>query len=134
MTETSFEREKRLLKPYEFKRVFDNTELRSGTSQILVLASANQLENARIGFVFAKKNMKLAVDRNRVKRIIRESFRHQQMKLPALDFVILGRKGLSELDNTEIRAMIDVLWFRLKRPSNERKANGSPRKARLDKR
>src|SRR5690554_7433554 len=98
MSETSFERNKRLLKPYEFKRVFDNTELRGGTSQILVLASANQLENPRIGFVFAKKNMKLAVDRNRVKRIIRESFRHQQIKLPALDFVILGKKGISELD------------------------------------
>src|SRR5690554_6574751 len=128
MSETAFERNKRLLKPYEFKRVFDNTELRGGTSQILVLASANQLENPRIGFVFSKKNMKLAVDRNRVKRIIRESFRQQQAKLPALDFVILGRKGLSELDNAEIRAMIDALWFRLKRPSNERKAKGSPRK------
>lgn len=129
MSETSFGREKRILKPYEFKQVFDNTELRSSTVQLLVLASTNQLENARIGFVFSKKNIKRAVDRNRVKRIIRESFRHQQIKLPALDFVILGRKGLSELDNTEIRAMIDALWFRLKRPSNDRKANGNPRKA-----
>lgn len=134
MSETSFERKKRLLKPFEFKRVFDNTELRSGTSKILVLASANQLDTPRIGFVFAKKNMKRAVDRNRVKRIIRESFRQHQSKMPALDFVILGRKGLSELDNTEIRAMIDALWFRLKRPSNERKANGRSRKAQINKR
>src|SRR5690554_648864 len=87
MSDFSFEREKRLLKPFEFKRVFDNTELRSGTAQLLVLASANQQDNPRIGFVFSKKNIKLAVDRNRVKRIIRESFRQQQAKLPALDFV-----------------------------------------------
>lgn len=134
MSETSFGRDKRLLKPFEFKQVFDNTEWRSGSSQILVLASTNQHEKARIGFILAKKNLKLAVDRNRVKRIVRESFRQQQTKLPALDFVILGKKGLSELDNAEIRAMIDALWFRLKRPSNERKANGRPRKASLNRR
>src|SRR5690554_4268458 len=118
MSEFSFEREKRLLQPFEFKRVFDNTELRSGTAQLLVLASANQQDNRRIGFVFSKKNIKLAVDRNRVKRIILESFRQHQAKFSALHFVILGRKGMSELDNAEIRAMIDTLCFRLKRRYN----------------
>lgn len=124
MTNTTFERSKRLLSPAEFKRVFDHTQWRSSTHQFLLLASSNEQPHARIGFVFAKKNIKHAVQRNRIKRIVRESFRANQLNLPALDFVILGRKGIAELDNAEIRAMIDALWFKLKRPANERKTNG----------
>ncbi|QQD22820.1 ribonuclease P protein component [Venatoribacter cucullus] len=124
MSETSFLRSARLLKPAEFKRVFDNTEWRSSSPQLLLLATANEQNQARLGFVLAKKQIKRAVDRNRVKRIIRESFRHHQQQLDALDFVVLGRSGLAELDNQQIRAMIDALWFRLKRPSNDRQANG----------
>ena len=125
MSETLFPRSVRLLKPAEFKRVFDNTELRSSSPQLLLLATSNEQTQARIGFVLAKKQIKLAVDRNRIKRIIRESFRHNQRELPAVDFVVLGRSGLAELDNAQIREMIDALWFKLKRPSNDRNSNSS---------
>lgn len=125
MSETSFPRSVRLLKPAEFKKVFDNTEWRSSSPQLLLLATPNEQNQARLGFVLAKKQIKRAVDRNRIKRIIRESFRQHQHKLEALDFVVLGRSGLAELDNPQIRAMIDALWFRLKRPSHDRQANGS---------
>lgn len=125
MSKNSFTPSHRLLKPVEFKRVFDNTELRSSSPQLLLLASSNTQNHARIGFVLAKKQIKRAVDRNRIKRIVRESFRHNQHDLAAIDFVILGRSGLVELDNSQLRAMIDILWFKLKRPSNDRKANRS---------
>lgn len=125
MSENSFPSSHRLLKPAEFKRVFDNTELRSSSPQLLLLASSNNQNHARIGFVLAKKQIKRAVDRNRIKRIVRESFRHNQHKLAAIDFVILGRKGLEELDAMQLRTMIDQMWFRLKRPSHDRKANRS---------
>lgn len=121
MSETTFKREHRLLKPKEFKQVFDKTEWRSGSPQLLLLATSNQQNQARIGFVLAKKNIKLAVDRNRIKRIVRESFRHNKHELAAIDLVVLGRKGLAELDNQELRTMIDALWFKLKRPSHDRK-------------
>lgn len=125
MSENSFPRSARLLKPAEFKRVFDNTELRSSSPQLLLLAKTNEQSQARLGFVLAKKQIKLAVDRNRIKRIIRESFRHHQRELTAVDFVILGRSGLADMDNLQIRAMIDALWFKLKRPSNDRNPNSS---------
>lgn len=115
MANECFTRKVRLLKPEEFKRVFDQTKLRASTRHVLILASPNGLEHPRIGFVLAKKQIKLAVDRNRVKRLIRESFRHQQSDLLALDFVILARPGLAKLDNRQIRDMIDPLWHRLKR-------------------
>lgn len=122
MSETSFKRENRLLKPKEFKQVFDNTEWRSSSPQLLLLATSNQQNQARLGFVLAKKHIKLAVDRNRIKRVVRESFRHNKQQLNAIDLVVLGRKGLAELDNHELRVMIDALWFKMKRPSHDRKA------------
>ena len=130
MSEFEFSRQLRLLKPAEFKRVFDNTELRGSTPQMLVLASANGLDHPRIGFVLAKKQIKHAVQRNRVKRLVRESCRLNQHQLPAADFVILARSGVTELDNQQIREMIDALWFRLKRPSHGRPSNGKRKKRR----
>lgn len=125
MSKQTFQRESRLLKPKEFKQVFDQTQWRSGSPQLLLLATSNQQNQPRLGFVLAKKQIKLAVERNRIKRIIRESFRHNQHKLEAVDFVILGRKGLAELTSQELRTMIDTLWFKLKRPSHDRKAKQS---------
>lgn len=55
---------------------------------------------ARLGIVVAKKNIKLAVDRNRLKRLVRESFRKQQLGLLGLDIVVIIKKdatGLSDV-------------------------------------
>jgi ribonuclease P protein component len=124
MPDFGFTRASRLLKPVEFKRVFDHTELRGSTPHLLVLASANGSDQPRLGFVLAKKQIKLAVARNRVRRLVRESFRHHQHELPAADYVVLARGGLVALDNQQIREMIDALWFRLKRPSHGKRAQG----------
>ncbi|HBS42015.1 MAG TPA: ribonuclease P protein component [Oceanospirillales bacterium] len=128
MPDQSFRKTSRLLRPSEFRNVFDQTALRGSTSQLLVLATPNTLEKPRIGFVLAKKQLKRAVDRNRVKRLIRESFRLHQHDLANHDFVILARSGILELDNQQIREMIDGLWFRLRRPHG--KHTGRERKAR----
>lgn len=130
MPDLTFTRQLRILKPAEFKRVFDHTELRGSTPHLLVLASANEQACPRLGFVIAKKQIKHAVQRNRIKRLVRESFRHHQHEMPALDYIILARSGLIELDNQQIREMIDGLWFRLKRPTHGRQANSNRNKKR----
>lgn len=134
MSDFAFTRAARLLRPAEFKQVFDNTQWRSSSPELLLLASANTQGQARLGFVLAKKQIKLAVDRNRVKRIVRESFRHHQAKLPAYDFVVLGRSGLTRLDNAELRTLIDTLWFKLKRPNHDKSTNASRTEKRSPKR
>jgi ribonuclease P protein component len=130
MTSFDFSRNARLLRPAEFKRVFENTELRGSTSCLLVLASANQQTRARLGFVIAKKQVRHAVDRNRVKRLVRESFRLNNSRLESLDFVILARSGVIDMDNQQLREMIDALWFRLKRPNHVKPDNRQRKKRR----
>lgn len=60
-----------------------------------MLARSNGLEQPRLGVIVAKRYVKKAVVRNRVRRLIRESFRQHQALLLGIDVVVLLRKGLS---------------------------------------
>ena len=52
--------------------------------------------DARLGLVIGKKLLKKAVNRNRVKRIVREQFRRERPKLPACDLIVrLAAKPVS---------------------------------------
>lgn len=110
-----FGREKRLLTPRHFKAVFDSPAGRVPGKNVLLLARANQLDHPRIGLVIGKKSVKLAVERNRLKRVIRESFRQNQDNLIGWDIVIVARKGLGDLENPELFQQFGKLWKRLAR-------------------
>ena len=73
--------------PAEFEQVFAENE-RARTDTLLVMARPNPLGHARLGMVIAKRLLPRAVDRNRVKRCVRETFRLQRQNFPACDFVV----------------------------------------------
>lgn len=102
-----FLRAHRLLTPAAFKRVMDAPTLRAAHPNFMLLARENDLAVARIGFVLPKRRLRLAVARNRVKRIMRESFRQAQPALAGLDIVVMARDGLAGLDRSALRAAID---------------------------
>lgn len=110
MSELRFGKNRRLLGASDFQPVFKNARFKVSCQHILVLAVAGNLPSPRLGLVIAKKNVASAVDRNRVKRILRESFRHNQGLLPAVDIVILARSGIGSLGKDVIRSRIDKLW------------------------
>ncbi|GLP97672.1 hypothetical protein GCM10007895_29790 [Paraferrimonas sedimenticola] len=66
----------------------------------------------------AKKQIKLACRRNRVKRLIRESFRQHQHDLPAVDIVAICKKDMQNMDNEQIHKMVTKLWRKLSRRCN----------------
>ena len=95
-----FTRCQRLLLPREYKAVFDGNTLKvSHPSLLLLVRVTGATSPARLGLVIAKKHVRLAVQRNRVKRQLRESFRRHQQVLVGLDIVVLARPGLGKLDN-----------------------------------
>ena len=118
MKALTFPKSSRLLKPSDYGKVFDDVQLWVPHRHFLILATPNTLGHARIGLVFSKKNLKLAVQRNRVKRRVRETFRHER-EYPALDIVVLGRRGLTELDNAALNATLTELWARLRKKNRQ---------------
>src|SRR5690554_762072 len=112
MKALNFPKSHRLLRPADYGKVFNDVQLRVPHRNFLILATPNNLGHARIGLVFAKKNLKLSVQRNRIKRQVRETFRNQP-ELPGMDIIVLGRQGLAAMDNHAVRASLDGLWHRL---------------------
>jgi ribonuclease P protein component len=68
----------------------------------------------------AKKNVRLSVQRNRVKRNIRETFRHYQHPLQGSDVLVLARRGLDQLDNKEMQEICNQLWHQLEKRAEKR--------------
>ncbi len=113
MTGFEFPRCSRLLNAGDYRTVFNGAKIKVSDRHLLILATPCLLPHPRIGLVIAKKNVRLAVQRNRVKRIIRQSFRLQSSALPNLDIVVLARKGLGDLDNPALHRLIEQSWQRL---------------------
>ena len=119
----SFSRASRLCTSADFKQVFDTTDIKVSSRQLLILAKANELGRARLGLVVAKKNIRTAVGRNRAKRHIRETFRLQQDGVGNLDVVVLVRKGFSDLNDRDLNLLLNQQWQRLKRRLHEWEAS-----------
>ena len=101
--------ERRMRRPAEFKRAYAAGK-RLGNEFFTVNAQANGLDCARLGMSIAARILRRAVDRNRVRRQIRESFRVHQLGLPAIDIVIGARAGVLAADNAQLRGALEKLW------------------------
>jgi ribonuclease P protein component len=69
---------------------------------------------ARLGMAVSRKVSKLAVERNRIKRCIRESFRHNRDDLPARDLLVIARGSAATAANAALRSDLEALWSRLR--------------------
>lgn len=79
----------------------------------MLLARNNTLSSPRLGFIIAKKNIRRAVQRNRIKRLTRDFFRRHQHDLPSLDIIFMARKGLDELSNEQITQILEKQFKKL---------------------
>ncbi len=112
-----FNRESRLLTPGHFQSVFKKP-IRFGSRHFTILIIPSTLpddscKNNRLGLAIAKKRVKLAVQRNRIKRIIRESFRLNQHNLPPIDMVVMVKSGIDQLDNKVINQELMKVWRKI---------------------
>lgn len=59
-------------------------------------------QHSRLGLAIAKKQARRAVDRNRLKRIVRETFREEQSRLANLDLVVMVRATAVTTDHHQL--------------------------------
>lgn len=110
MSVFSFPKTSRLLNAADYKAVFSDAQFKVSSRHFLVLARTNNRSGSRIGLVIAKKNVALAVQRNRIKRQLRDTFRHSRALLDTLDLVVLARKDADKLNNSQLKDTIESLW------------------------
>jgi len=75
-----------------------------------ILAVSNDVQHPRLGTAVSIKAAGNAVMRNRIKRLIRESFRMHQEDLGSCDLVVLVRPGISSRSNQQILSALDTHW------------------------
>jgi ribonuclease P protein component len=83
---------------------------RLGDGFFTVIANANDLGVARLGLAVALRAAGGAVARNRIRRLIRESFRLHQHQLAALDLIVSARPRVRTAEAAELRASLAALW------------------------
>lgn len=119
----AFTRHRRLPAKADFDRVFSQATIRLNSHPFLLLAVCGCTEESRIGMVVGKRHAKRAVDRNRIRRLIRETFR--VLHLPcATDVVILARPGAGACDSQTLTGSLDQLWSRLARKLESHSGSG----------
>ncbi len=104
-----FARQQRILKASEFDAVYARRR-RVVDSFFAVNFMPNELGLARLGLSIGAKAVGNAVARNRVKRLVRESFRRIAADLTGLDLVVGARNGVRTAHNARLRESLDGLW------------------------
>jgi ribonuclease P protein component len=87
---------------------------RSADRYFTVLAGTGVAGQPRLGLAVSRKAAPRAVDRNRIKRLARESFR-QAPRLPAGDVVVIARPAARTADSSTLRTSLERHWQRLAR-------------------
>lgn len=115
MAKYGFPKESRLLTSADYSAVFDHTHYKVSCRHFLILATKNEANSKRLGIVIAKKNVAKAVERNRIKRQIRECFRKSHRQLGSVNLVVLARRDTDKLSNSQLTNNLDSLWLDLEK-------------------
>ena len=98
----------KLVKTDDFSSVF-NLRKRIANQYLLMRYRPNNNKGARLGLIVAKKTAKLAVQRNYMRRVLRELFRLNQHQLPAVDMVVQAQKVFTKPEFLEIKQAFNDL-------------------------
>nr|WP_301289098.1 ribonuclease P protein component [Natronocella acetinitrilica] len=107
-----FPRTNRLLRARDFRAVFQNAE-RVSDRHFTVLFCRGSSIHARLGMAVPKRAVPRAVDRNRIKRQVRESFRLNRSRLPPMDVVVLARAAARSATGPDLKQALGRLWQRV---------------------
>ena len=97
-----------------FDRVFRGAD-KSRDAFFTVLSKPNGVARARLGLAISKKHCRSATGRNRLKRLVRESFRRHQGALAGRDVVVMAQAPAAGAANPTLFASLERHWQRIRR-------------------
>lgn len=106
----AFPRSRRLLHQADFQQVF-RAPWKSSDAVFTVLAAPAATGRARLGLAIARKQLRRATDRNRIKRLVREYFR--QHVIAPLDYVVMARRAARTHTCAQLSACLACHFQRL---------------------
>jgi len=109
----------RLKKSWQFRKVYNEGDKYFGKLFILHVLP-NNTQEIRLGLTVTKK-VGISVERNRIKRVIREVFRLYEGILPGNDLVVVARKSAVDLKYSQARNSLTNLLHRARVLRWERK-------------
>lgn len=112
MPDASFPRSARLLDATDFAALRTGSQRIPGRHFHATLALRDR-PGARLGMAVSRRVSLRATQRNRIKRLIRESFRTARTALPGADILIIARPGAAAVDNAALSAELARLWRRV---------------------
>ena len=108
----SFPRQAKIVKTDDFSSVF-NLRKRIANKHLVMRYRPNAYASARLGLIVSKKTAKLAVQRNYMRRVMRELFRLNLSQLPNVDLVIQIQKAFNQPDFAVIKTEFEFLMKKL---------------------
>ncbi len=108
----AFPRSVRLTEAAEFGRVFAGAE-RFADRFFTVLVLKNDGPGARLGMAVSRRVAPRSVCRSRLKRLVREHFRHTREALGAVDCVVLAKPPARTAPNATLHRSLERLWQRI---------------------
>jgi ribonuclease P protein component len=123
--EMSLPQQHRLADKRSFRELFEKPSVSSDTC-FKILAKPNGQSCSRLGMAISRKVDRRAVQRNRLKRLIRESFRQQVVaeekgepgaapRTCAADYMVLPRREAVTISNGEVFERLARLWNNIAR-------------------
>ncbi|MCL4163064.1 UNVERIFIED_CONTAM: hypothetical protein GTU68_032395, partial [Idotea baltica] len=105
----------RIRTPREFKQVYQSKQWGgSDHYSFNVLAHTDNGDPIpRVGITVSKKVAKQAVARNRIKRQIKEFYRHHKQSLLAIDLVITAKPSCAKASDIERQQSLEHLWEKI---------------------
>lgn len=88
--------------------------IRIADGYFAVIARPNALAQPRLGLAVSVKTAGSSVERNRIRRVVREEFRLHQHELPTLDFVVSARARARGAKAGELRGSLGELWNKVR--------------------
>lgn len=112
----TFSRKRRLIKKSDYDNVFQGAN-KVATAHFILFFRRNTLGYSRLGLALSRKKIAKAHDRNRIKRLLRESFRYDV--LPSVDIVVLAKQDASKVNHKVLLGQLSLAWEKIRQYSEK---------------